>query len=272
MARPAGKRRPTSRPKRQFNNPLDSINVDDSVRGRVSRQTATTAKTGVQFEDAFASFGVMMRTDRIGRVFDVGGLGGQLRALQQHYQGLKDGHRAALLELHVTAYLLADILRGNQMEWERFVVRPEWNDFEGLRPTVEEQPHSIRYVLRYMIGFGSKGRTESVSNAVAALEPLFVERVPKEDVRRIIKEAGGIQKLAKLNRQRQREAIAAEEKRERTSEVTLAYDKVGEPLLQLAPGSRVTIQAEMLEPRDDKIALKILSFRPDLRDDLSLDE
>jgi hypothetical protein len=271
MARPASKRRPQSRPKRQFNTPVDSINVDEPTGGPAVK-TATTAKTGVQFEDAFASFGVMMRTERIGRVFDVGGVGGQLRALQEHYRGLKDGHRTSLLELHVTAYLLADILRGDQIEWERFVALPEWKKFEGQKPTTEDHAHSIRYVLRYMIGFGSKGRTESVSNAVAALEPLFMERTPPEKVREIVKGAGGIQKLAKLNRKRQREALAAEEMRERTTEVTLAYDRAGEPLLEMAPGNRVIVEAEILEPREDKIVFKILAFRPDRRDDLSLDD
>lgn len=219
--------------------------------------------TGLQVEDAFAHLGVVTRTNRIGQVFDKYGVVGQVQALHEHYRGLKDGHRTALMELHVTAYYLADILRSNGPEWERFAAQPEWDGFDGQKPTVEEQPNSLKYVLRYMIGFGSKGRTESVSNSVAALEPPFKQRVPPESIRALIKDAGGLQKLAKLNRDKRREAIALEEQRERSTAAVFLHDKRGEAIFVAPVGTLVVVELEVLEPRNGEKSFKVVTVVDD---------
>lgn len=84
------------------------------------------------------------------------------------------------------------IVEADDEEWHSLCAAEEWADHPKLKP---DRSDPFRAVLRMAVGFDGRKADSTVHRYYKALSPLFREKVPAIELPRLIREAGGIEKM-----------------------------------------------------------------------------
>lgn len=120
---------------------------------------------------------------------------GVVAALRGQKQGISDllhnTDRALSIKLAVV-YGAGLIIESDEDEWNALCAAQEWIDHPKVKP---KRTDPLRAVLRLAVGFEGKKADSTVHRYYKALHPLFMEKVPADDIPGRIIDAGGIEKM-----------------------------------------------------------------------------
>ncbi|TAU81972.1 hypothetical protein ELH50_01300 [Rhizobium ruizarguesonis] len=125
---------------------------------------------------------------------------GVVAALRGTKQGIADLLQNTDLALSIklaVVYGAGLIVENDDDEWNSLCEAEEWIDHPKLKP---KRVDALRAVLRLAVGFDGKKADSTVHRYHKALSPLFVEKVPADDIPRRIQEAGGIERMRQSSR------------------------------------------------------------------------
>ncbi|MBY3202025.1 MULTISPECIES: hypothetical protein [Rhizobium] len=120
---------------------------------------------------------------------------GVVAALRGQKQGISDllhnTDRALSIKLAVV-YGAGLLVERDEDEWHSLCAAQEWIDHPKVKP---KRTDPLRAVLRLAVGFEGKKADSTVHRYYKALSPLFLEKVPADQIPIRILEAGGIEKM-----------------------------------------------------------------------------
>ncbi|MBN9360836.1 MULTISPECIES: hypothetical protein [unclassified Devosia] len=152
-------------------------------------------------------------------------------------------------------YGVAVYLAGSEEAWLDFIADPSWLPVKG-RPNPEDRTFPLQCVLRAALGLQAEGSAKTASKYCAALSDAFRRKLPAEDIVGYLEAGGGIEKLAKREAQRRRNA--PELLHEPALRLTMPLDAVAQRLLGLKEGVRQKLTIRVVKSNGtDTLDIKV---------------
>lgn len=129
---------------------------------------------------------------------------GQLLEAREDISIMSGKYRTKLNETLARVFAVADRLRTDRDQWQDFCRDPAWIGFKGKTPRIEDQSETLKYAIRFAVGFEGSASSKMASKYCAALEEPFRTGVPANDIPGYIEANGGIEKLATVGAARRR--------------------------------------------------------------------
>lgn len=184
--------------------------------------------------------------------------GGPMKALANVAESagmLAAAYHAQLYMILSYIYGVAVYLCGSEAAWLDFIADPSWLPVKG-RPNPEDRTSPLQCVLRAALGLQAEGSAKTASKYSAALAEAFRRKLPAEDIVRYLEAGGGIEKLAKREAQRRRNAPDLLD--EPALRLTMPLDEVAQRLLGLKEGVRQKLTIRVVKSNGtDTLDIKV---------------
>lgn len=126
-----------------------------------------------------------------------------LRSIRTELSNLLESTDESLRQKLGEVYAAATVLSLDKDQWQTFCEQQEWETFrQRPKPIDAHRQNALRYAVRYAVGFDGASSNNAAYRYKKALEGCWVQKVAPIDVPKLIKEAGGIEKLKRQNVQR----------------------------------------------------------------------
>lgn len=186
---------------------------------------------------------------------------GELENLKSSFSTLRGSHRKELRTQLAQAYDLAVFLRDDQGAWIDFCRLAEWRQVRN-RPTEANPTDPLGYVLRYAIGTVGRAATKKVSKYRKALIGFFDAEVPQQKIVSKIRDAGGLEKLARLNaKQLKPTATVLKELNTEPELILRLQGKAVTEFLAARPGRRIGFEVVRTKLRGSTLTGRLVKFK-----------
>jgi hypothetical protein len=134
----------------------------------------------------------------------LGGAVAVLKIIRRTIRALYTGYRVRLYHEIARAYATANIVAEDEAEWANLCADKFWEDFDAS-PNERDRADAFRWVALRAVASADRASRQRASKLYCALQPLFEAGVGAAQVPDRIREAGGIEKMARANAEGRRE-------------------------------------------------------------------
>lgn len=128
----------------------------------------------------------------------------RLVSVRQDLTQIRAVYQKGLYEALTRAYELALTFELSDDDWLEFCQHPMWQSFKGRRPIPSDRSDTLRFVLRFLVGFNGAAATRRANRYFAALKPAFEDGLSPTKLPLYIRNGGGIVALARSNKKRRK--------------------------------------------------------------------
>jgi len=188
-------------------------------------------------------------------------LGGELANLKASFSTLRGNHRKELRRQLALAYDLAVFLRDDQGAWIDFCRLGEWRQVRN-RPTEAKPTDPLGYVFRYAVGPVGRAAAKKVSKYRKALIGFFDADVPQQEIVTRIRDAGGLEKLARVNAKQRKAPVEKATELNDEPELTLRLrGKAVTDFLAARPGRRISFEVVRTKLQGSSLTGRLVKFK-----------
>lgn len=153
-----------------------------------------------------------------------------LRSIRSAMTTLLDNTDESLRQKLGDVYAAAKVLSLDKDQWQAFCEQEEWRSFRGKpKPIDADRAKALKYAVRYAVGFDGVPANQATYRYTKALEGCWTEKTPPGDVPKLIKAAGGLEKLKQKNAQKKNDLVITFESNsitERIDELDCAFNAI----------------------------------------------
>jgi hypothetical protein len=115
--------------------------------------------------------------------------------IKEEYNELRKGYRKNLYWCVARAYAVAFAMLTDKEAWAKFLEEDFWTDHRKKRPKMEDRGNALLHVMVFI--FAQKSTYDRAWKYAKALDSFFRDMVPPHCIEPIIKQEGGLEKMAK---------------------------------------------------------------------------